>query len=201
MTKGFAMGATGSSSTGKARTTTDFRPTPRDATIALLNHYAEVLKGRTIYELSCGDGAIVRTLWDWGFNVKYSDLYEQGHGDDLFGPPGFTRGGIDFLELTNADVPPGQVAIMNPPFKDWEAFARQCKALKFSFVAMFAKAQIWHSVNRGGRLWFDYPPTANHPLAWRVDFTGEGRSTMDTQWVVWSNEVPFSNQPFKRPEV
>ena len=197
----YAVNATGSSTVGALRPRHDFRPTPPEPTEALIHHYADILRGKSFHEGSCGDGAIAKVLVRHGFDVWATDLIERGHNDDLLGPQGYGTPGIDFLTLDRATYPVGKYsAIMNPPFSHWKEFAYQCQNLKMPFVALFAKQSIWNAGRTSGRLqlWHAHPPKAVHPLTWRIDFDGRGRPTMDCCWVVWGDDVPFSNQPLER---
>lgn len=198
MTSSYAVNSTGSSTVGAKRPRHDFRPTPPEPTESLLDFYRDILTGRSFHEGSCGDGAIARVMMKQGFSVLATDLIERGHDDDLFGPKGFGKSGVDFLDLDASRYPRGDYStIMNPPFSHWKEFAFKCHELEMPFIALFAKMTIWNAATRL-ELYEKYPPKAIHPLTWRVDFDGRGRPTMDCCWVVWGDDVPFSNQPLER---
>lgn len=197
----YAVNATGSSKVGAPRPRHDFRPTPPEPIISLLEFYKELLKGSIFHEDSCGDGAISKVLLGQGYPVISTDLIERGHNDDLLGGSGYGTSGVDFLKIDPNKYPCGKLSsIMNPPFSHWKEFAYKTHELKMPFIALFAKQSIWNAGPRSGRiqLWHKHRPQAIHPLTWRVDFDGRGNPTMDCCWVVWGQNVPFSNQPLER---
>ncbi len=197
----YAVNATGSSSVGAKRPRHDFRPTPREPIEALIDFYRDILDDKSFHEGSCGDGAIARVMTEHGYDVHATDLIERGHDDDLLGSKGYGTSGIDFLKIRPNKYPCGHYStVMNPPFSHWKEFAYKCHELKMPFIALFAKQSIWNGGRISGRiqLWHAHPPKAIHPLTWRVDFDGRGRPTMDCCWVVWGDDVPFSNQPLER---
>lgn len=195
----YAVNSTGSSTVGAKRPMHDFRKTPPEPTIALLQHYEKYLTGKTFHDACCGDGAISKVLKDHGYSVLSTDLIERGHNGDLLGPPGYGASGVDFLAITADEYPCGAFSsIMNPPFSHWKEFAYQCQNFKMPFVALFAKQQIWNAITRLP-LYNEFTPKGVHPLTWRIDFDGRGRPTMDCCWVTWGDEIPFSHQPLERP--
>ena len=195
----FAINVTGSSAVGAKRPDHDFRPTPPEPTQALINHYRDVLQGKTFHEASCGDGAICRVLEANDLSFFATDLIGRNSKRDLF-DDAYGEPSVDFLKLSATDYPCGRYStIQNPPFSHWKEFVFKCHELQMPFIAMFAKQQVWNAATRL-ELWRKHPPKAIHPLTWRVDFDGRGRPTMDCCWCVWGDEVPFSNQPFERPK-
>jgi hypothetical protein len=194
----YAVNSTGSSTVGAERPRHDFRPTPPQPTESLLHFYRDILSGKSFHEGSCGDGAIARVMTGQGYDVQATDLIERGHGDDLFNSKGYGTSGVDFLKIDPKRYPLKQKStVMNPPFSHWKEFAFKCHELEMPFIALFAKMTIWNAATRI-ELYETHPPKAVHPLTWRVDFDGRGRPTMDCCWVVWGDEVPFSNQPLER---
>lgn len=194
----YAVNSTGSSTVGATRPRHDFRPTPPEPTESLLDFYSDILQGRSFHEGSCGDGAIATVMMKHGYCVHATDLIERGHGDDLLAPKGFGVSGVDFLNIDPNSYPLGKKStVMNPPFSHWKEFAFKCHELQMPFIALFAKMTIWNAASRL-ELYRNHPPKAVHPLTWRVDFDGRGRPTMDCCWVVWGDDVPFSNQPLER---
>ena len=186
----YAVNSTGSSTVGAERPRHDFRPTPPEPTEALIEFYRPILTGKRFHEGSCGDGAISKVMARNGLDVVSTDLIDRG-----FGTPG-----VDFLKIDATQYAKGTFStVMNPPFSHWKEFAFKCHELKMPFVAMFAKQQIWNTASRL-ELWRKHPPKAIHPLTWRIDFDGRGRPTMDCCWVVWGDEVPFSNEPLERTD-
>lgn len=162
-----------------------FYPTPPEPTIALLTYYDNLIS-EYVYEPACGDGAMAKVIASTGRNVMATDLINRGYG----------LCGVDFVnhEFTLArrwDI------ITNPPFKYAEQFIRRAHQLDAPFIAMYLKVQFWNAAKRW-QLWKDHPPKAIHPLMWRVDFTGGKNATMDCMWCVWGENVPMSNEPFRK---
>lgn len=170
------------------RSDNDYYGTPPEPTIAMLQHYIDVLP-RVLADLSCGAGHLVRPMVDMGFTVLASDLYHRGFG----------YGAIDFLKLPAAPAWRKIGLIMNPPFNRADEMIEHAHRLGFPFIAMYLKQTYWNAAKRYA-LWEKYPPKACHPLGWRVDFNGGGAPTMDCAWNIWSDDIPFSNEPFQRPK-
>lgn len=164
-----------------------FYPTPPEPTTAVLQHYIDVIP-RVVAELSCGKGHMSRVLAAHGFTVLSSDRFHRGYG----------FGGIDFLSLPEIPAWKRMGLIMNPPFMHADEFIAHAHRLGFPFIAMFLKQTYWNAAKRHD-LWKKHPPKACHPLTWRVDFTGGGNATMDCCWTIWSDNIPFSNEPLRRP--
>lgn len=169
------------------RSTNDYYGTPPEPTQALINHYRDIIPD-VVAELACGTGHMVRVLAANGYTVLASDAYHKGYG----------FGGIDLLELPLASAWLRMGFITNPPFILAAAFIEHAHRLGFPFIAMYLKQSFWNA-KKNRPLWEKYPPKACHPLTWRVDFTGGGAATMDCQWVVWGDNVPFSNEPLRKP--
>lgn len=167
----------------------DFHKTPPEPTEALIRHYRTHLEGMKFHDGSCGDGAITRKLSEHGFHFMATDLIDRG-----FGLPG-----VDFLTINPETYSKGQWStIQNPPFKYWSEFVEQCHALEMPFIAMFGKQQVWNVIKRLD-LYKKFPPKAVHPLTWRVDFSGQKKPIMDCCWTVWGENIPYSNEPLRRP--
>ena len=157
------------------RSKTDFYPTPKEVTIALLKHL-NIPKGSTIWEPACGDGRMAEVMKEMGYRVISSDLNDIGYGST----------GIDFLNAPMADC---DWIITNPPFKISVDFIKQCREHGKPF-ALLLKSQYWHSKGRI-QIFNDYKPKAILPLTWRPDFlfgTKGGAPTMECIWTVWDSE-------------
>ena len=63
------------------RNAADFYATPPECTIALLNCFEWLFRGRRIWEPACGDGAISKVLEERNFRVVSTDLHDRGYGD------------------------------------------------------------------------------------------------------------------------
>ncbi len=161
----------------------DFYPTPPSGTAALMIAEEAALRaraGEVVCEPACGDGAMARIIERCGFRVVASDLVDRGYG----------RGGVDFLKLRDA---PARAIVTNPPFRDdrAEAFVAHALGLRVQYVAVLLKATFFHAKARRA-LYATRPPSAVYPLAFRLDFFGLGRPTMECSWFVWRT-------PFRRP--
>lgn len=176
----------GSSVTTK-RSENDFYGTPPEPTQALIDRYRDVIPD-VVAELACGRGHMARVIAANGFTVLSSDRYHKGFG----------FGGVDFLELPKLPAWTRMGFITNPPFFAADDFITHAHELGFPFIAMYLKATYWNADKRH-KLWKKHPPKACHPLTWRVDFTGQGAATMDCMWCCWSDDIPFSNEPLRRP--
>jgi hypothetical protein len=168
----------------KDRPTTDFYPTPPEATRALMQ-FLKLPPQTKIWEPSCGAGHMSREIEAFGHSVFSSDLHDHGFG----------AVGLDFLE---AELPEGVTfAITNPPFNvSAEFIARMASMGGLEGFALLLKSQYWHSAKRRA-LFEQYPPAYVLPLTWRPDFhfgSKGGSPTMEVLWTVWLR--PFeANSP------
>ena len=157
------------------RSKTDFYPTPKEVTIALLKHL-NIPIDSTIWEPACGDGRMAEVMKEMGYKVISSDLNDMGYGST----------GIDYL---NADMVECDWIITNPPFKISVDFIKKCREHGKPF-ALLLKSQYWHSKGRI-QIFNDYKPKAILPLTWRPDFlfgTKGGAPTMECIWTVWGSK-------------
>lgn len=169
------------------RSPNDFYGTPPEPTQALIDRYRDVIPD-VVAELACGTGQMARVFAANGYTVLASDLYHKGYG----------FGAIDVLKLPKIPAWRKMGFITNPPFIIADDFITRAHELGFPFIALYLKQTFWNAGKRR-KLWEKYPPKACHPLTWRVDFTGGGAATMDCQWAVWGDNVPFSNEPLRKP--
>lgn len=181
------------------RVENDFYPTEPEAVHALIQVERDRMKhvcreGGQLYECACGDGAISKVLEKAGFATHSTDLIDRGYG----------KHGIDFLQVArsycNARVIRGVVT--NPPYGDLAAaFIEHAFYLEMDYVAMLLKANYFHAqcrLDMRRRL----PLARVYPLAWRLDFTGEGSPHTDCSWYVWEaghQGHPLYMPPLERP--
>ncbi len=164
----------------------DFYPTPRECTVALLDHLG-ICDGARIWEPACGDGHIVSVLLEKGYDVIGTDIQT---GTDFLSTK--TTFGADWI-------------ITNPPFSLAEQFIQKCINHRKPF-ALLLKSQFWHAKGRYS-LFTKHPPTYVLPLTWRPDFTfhtrGRGSPLMDVCWNVWLDFEDHETiyQPLQKPEV
>lgn len=158
---------------GRARREDDFYPTPPEATEALLDIILNDIRGDMIHEPACGDGAISKVLEKNGLTVISTDLVDRGFG----------QSGMNFLD----SVIVSDVIITNPPFFLAEEFIRKAVSSPARRVYMLLKATYFHAKERTP-LFEKYPPARVMPLNFRLDFTGEGKPTMECIWVEWDKD-------------
>lgn len=171
------------SSTG--RTQDDYYPTPRDAITALLDR--EKFEG-SIWENSCGDGAICRVLAEYGYHdVIATDLVDRGYG----------IGNHDFI---TSDLRADNV-VMNPPFAMAQEFVELSLARTTGKVAMLGKLVFLEGQKR--KLFFAATPLARvYVFSKRVSFYRGGEkgnystSTMAFAWFVF--EHGYMGEPVVR---
>ncbi len=163
----------------------DFYPTPANAVEALLMN--ETFTG-SIWENSCGDGAICRVLEEHGYkDIIATDLIDRGYGETPH----------DFLTSTySADN-----IIMNPPFSLAQQFVELSLARTTNKVAVLCKLQFLEGQKR--KSFFESSPLARvYVFSKRVNFyrNGEkgnyGTSTMCFSWMVW--EHGYEGEPVVR---
>ena len=185
----YAMKKDGQPTKRKRRKGDFYATKDEDVTIALVRHYRKLIERHVTHEPACGEGHMSKVLIEQGLDVVSTDLFSRGYGTPW----------VNFLTIPAEQYACGKFNIItNPPFTHWAEFVMKAHELGAPFIAMFAKQGIWNAKKRL-KLYREHPPKAVHPLTWRVDFDGRGRPTMDCCWVVWGDEVPFSNEPFERP--
>lgn len=170
---------------GGTRRENGFYPTPWEATVALLK---EVKFPHLVWEPACGDGAIVRVLEAFGYEVLATDIDPR--------PPIKPSQHWDFV--VERAVAPQDAIVTNPPFKEAANFIRTAFSYQVPF-AFLLKTQFWHAANRLP-LFEEIPPSQVLPLTWRLDFTGGGAPTMDCAWFVWGIPgAPYKPLPKPSP--
>lgn len=163
----------------KPRHPDDFWKTPPEPTIALVRALRPYI-GPVVHEPFCGEGHMAVVLAAEGLQVIATDLIDRGYG----------TGGVDFF----ANPLRSSTLISNPPFKHAAAIIDRVCAEGLEFFALLLKATFWHADERFG-LYCRHPPKMTLPLTWRIDFTGEGRPTMECAWFVWGSAVPGPQAP------
>lgn len=166
-----------------ARKKDDFYATvDTDVTEALLSRFR--FGDRKIHECACGTGEMAEVIKLYGYDVVATDLVDRGYG----------AGNIDFLTLAQPAAP---VVITNPPFKLAQEFVEHGMLdLKLDAMALFLKSTWYHAVSR--KPFFDrIRPFVKLDLTWRVDFSGQGRPTMECSWFIWKRG--YTDYPTFRP--
>lgn len=147
------------------RVQSDYYPTPRDVTEALIA-FLELPMGTRIWECAAGENQMVNVLRANGYEVTASDI----------------SSGYDFLTTPLVDC---DWIITNPPFSLAEQFISRCVEHKKPF-ALLLKSQYWHAKKRLD-IFRSYPPAYVLPLTWRPDFLQKSRGggvTFDGRYVV-----------------
>lgn len=161
---------------GSAREKDDFYRTPESATRDLLR--VESL-GPTVWEPSCGDGAICRVLETAGIRCVATDLVDRGYGEAR----------RDFLMERELLAP---VIVTNPPFKLADDFALHALSLGPDKLCLFARLAWLEGRARHERLWSRHPPSriwvfARRLTLWRGDdpHPQDKGGAIAFAWFVW----------------
>lgn len=167
----------------KAREEHDFYPTfqPEPIAALLAAEAAFLPVGLPIWEPACGAGDMARMLVEAGHQVIATDLVDRGHG----------RAGVDFLATTRALAPR---VVTNPPYHlcNWRdgrgAWVEHAlDRLGVTYMALLLSLS-WPCSDGIARLLAErFPPAAVYPMAWKIDFTGEGSPPVNHCWVVWDS--------------
>lgn len=171
------------------RKQSDYYPTPKEVTIALLN-FLKIPKGTSIWEPACGKGHISKILLEKGYAVTSTDIENTGYGN----------GDVNFLETIKYEC---DWIITNPPFSLSNEFVEHCIELGKPF-ALVCKSQFWHSKKRL-ELFEKWKPRYVLPLTWRPDFdfgAKGGSPTMEVIWTVWIPQEEITEYiPLEKPNV
>jgi hypothetical protein len=168
----------------KGRNKNDLYCTEYPATIALLNHEEDFIRAHTehVWEFCAGRGHIARVLKAFGLRPHPTDMFKYpGQVYPVLGTE------IDFLKAGDRI---SSVGITNPPFNVAEEIIRHALGkLQFSYLALLLKSTFWHAKGRTP-LFEQFPPSRELQLTWRLDFSGEGKPTMECTWFVWDSLNP-----------
>lgn len=176
----------------EAHDSLDFFPTPPWATRALCEHVINI-RGFSVWEPACGDGAMARPLAEYAASVRASDVHDYGFGEVR-----------DFLFPDDRDSPVDWI-ISNPPFRLGEQFI--LRALDFARygVAMLVRSVFVESVGRYERLFRPRPPATVAQFVERVPMV-KGRLDKNAStatsycWIVWTHEpnLPAQLAPYRK---
>ncbi len=170
----------------------DFYATNPESLILFLERLQEdnISINKNIWECSCGDGSLSKTLIKRDFNVVSSDLIDRG-----FGTPG-----IDFLKQNKqwrGDI------LTNPPYKYAMEFVQHSMELieTSSKCIMFLKLQFLEGIQRR-KLFEQYPPryiyvfSKRQSCAKNGDFEKYRGGGVSFAWYIW--EKGFKGDPIIR---
>jgi hypothetical protein len=158
-----------------ARDDHNYYPTPTEVTRSLiLEELAYLFGHKTVWEMSCGEGAISEVLKRHNFRVVSTDLIGRGYGE----------GDRNFL---SEERPLAKAGISNPPYKDNlpELFVRHAYNLGMTYLAFLLPARYWH-VDSRKTFWNEFTPSREYKLTWRPDFLGLKAPMVDCCWYVWN---------------
>lgn len=160
--------------TSEGRPEHDFYPTPREATLALLE--VEEFEG-DIWEPACGDGAISKVLEEFGHTVKSTDLVDRGYGE----------GGHDFLFSGDGATN----VITNPPFTLGEDFVWKALDVTTGKVAILGKLQFLEGAKRK-KMFESTPLKAVYVFSKRLSMYRNGEKMKNSgmiafAWFVWEH--------------
>lgn len=167
----------------------DFYPTPKECTYALVDFLNSDLQtcipfNMKIWECACGDEAIMDALLEKGYNEQV--------GTDI-------NMGVDFLTAEKR----AEVVITNPPFNLAADFIKRSISLDLQMFAMLLKGSYWHSKNRLP-LFNLQKPSYILPLTWRPVFveTRGTSPTMEFMWCVWfKGDETTKYVPLQKPSI
>jgi hypothetical protein len=174
---------------GYERPKEDFFETPPEATRALLAnlsiHYAY-----TIWEPSCGKGAISKVLKDNLSNkILETDLIDRGVG----------IGGVDFFHAEEYVPKEPFIVLTNPPYSIADNYIRQAFKYGADVIIMLLRhaysesSKTREDILSGGHLMTEY--LIKERLKMRADsYTGKTVSNMYNHgWFIWSRHYNASN--------
>lgn len=135
---------TGNMTASKEVRGADFYPSPYAVVPALLEAERRHLP-KSIWEPSCGDGALVLPLRNRGFDVTATDIHDWGCPE--------SAGGVDFLAPDAVEFAPAQPfgIISNPPFGIVRRYIEQAVGMT-PYVALLLRLAFLESEDR--REWF-----------------------------------------------
>lgn len=178
--------------TEEDREENDFYATNPESLILFLERIKEddIKISKDIWECSCGDGSLSKTLIERNYNVVSSDLIDRG-----FGTPG-----IDFLKQNKhwkGDI------LTNPPYKYAMEFVQHSMELieTNSKCIMFLKLQFLEGIQRR-KLFEEYPPKYIYVFSKRQccakngDFEKYKGGAVSFAWYIW--EKGFKGDPIIR---
>ncbi len=156
----------------------DFFPTPRWATLALLDN--EQFSGR-IWECACGNGAMSSVFEEQGYSVDSTDLHPRGYGET----------GLDFLKSTRT----ADNIVTNPPYNSAEGFVVQGVKLARKKFALLLRLAFLEGANRANTIFSTMPPSRVWVFSERITFypanvTATGSGTTAYSWFVWDKQAP-----------
>jgi hypothetical protein len=155
----------------------DWYPTPAWATHALCA--VERFEG-AIWEPACGDGAMVRVLYDYSNHVEASDRYDRGFG----------KTGVDFP--SSAFTAPN--IITNPPFNLAEEFVHAGLRQSTHKLCLLLRLAFLEGAGRQKTIFQESPPSRVWVFSERITFypggiQTAGSGTLSYAWFCWDRQA------------
>lgn len=153
----------------------DFYPTPDFAIDTILDRVS--FEGR-VWEPSCGNGAISNKLISRGYDVKSTDLFDQGYG----------TAGIDFLECQQDQTEDN--IMTNPPFGISTKYVLKALQLARKKVLILNKLTFLEGKVRRDTLFSQNKLSNIYVYAGRLQFdpTQKGSGVLAFAWFLFDNE-------------
>ena len=164
----------------------DFYPTGQPEAIrALLSRDGVRIRGLgSVWEPSCGDGALSREIAACGLPIVSSDLVDRGY------PGAIIKSFYDFEESQAPAI------ITNPPYSEINARDGHGRWLKhtldmpgWNYLALLLSWD-WPAAraNGLGQMLDSNPFSYCYLMRWKLDFTGEGSPPQRNAWFVWDRD-------------
>lgn len=162
------------------RKESDFYPTPYSLTREFLKADTDWVKDAKISDSSCGDGAIVKVLEEFGF----TNIYAKD----------FVKDGVDFLQ----DDTTVMYSIQNPPYSLANEFILHAKKVVLNKFAMLLPLTYLQGSFRYNNIWMDKKfPLESVYVFNRFPMLGDalredGKFSTGMQalcWMVWSRNA------------
>ncbi len=151
----------------------DFIQTPRIATTKLLE---EVEFSKSIWEPTCGEGAISRVLQEFGHKVINTDLIYRGFGN---------KNPVDFLTSTYRC----NNIVTNPPYSLMVEFIEHALTLVDEKLALLLPLMALGSSQRRSRVFYNTNPSKILCFKKKIPYVNhlgdEKASSFPHMWVVW----------------
>lgn len=154
----------------------DFYPTPRWATLALLEH---VKFAGTILEPCCGEGDMSLVLEEAGYRVVSFDLHARGYGRRK-----------DFFKVTTEY----SNIVTNPPFGIAEQILEHALSLSTGKVCLLLRLAFLESKKRYESFYSKNPPSKVLVFSERLslypkDSKSTGGGTTAYGWFIWEKRI------------
>lgn len=171
----------------KVDTGADYYPTPTWATEALVD--LEEFKNGIVWEPACGNGAMSEVLKRTGCEVRSTDLFDRGYGEER---------NLNFLNVDD-DSYICDYVVTNPPYADdmAEKFAHKGLVYARKKVCLLVRLAFLEGQKRWKTLFNITPPDRVWVFSERITFYPNGKQTGGSGtsaycWVVWDKSVKKS---------